>query len=99
MNKNMRWLWHSLLAILLVGMLPGLLQPQTASAADDRVLDQSQPLQNMSGMVGSSDGPYLGEVFTAGLSGILDRVRLVLEHYAPDPANGPVNVSIRAVTV
>lgn len=98
MNKIMRWLWHSLLAILLVGVLPGLLQPQTASAADDRVLDQSQPLQNMSGMVGSSDGPYLGEVFTAGLSGILDRVRLVLENYAPDPANGPVNVSIRAVT-
>jgi hypothetical protein len=42
--------------------------------------------------------PRLGEVFTAGLSGILDRVSVMLENYAPDPASGPVNISIRAVT-
>jgi hypothetical protein len=42
--------------------------------------------------------PRLGEVFTAGISGILDRVSVTLENYAPDHACGPVNISIRAVT-
>jgi hypothetical protein len=97
MNKNKRRLWQSFVTTVLLGVLPGLLQFQAASAASDPVLDQSQTLQNTSGMVGIVE-PRLGEVFTAGVSGILDRVSVMLENYAPDPACGPVNISIRAVT-
>ncbi len=83
-------------ALALVGVLP-LLHPGSASAASGYMLDQSQTKQDIGGMIGS--GEYrTGEVFTAGIYGILDRVSIVLANYAPSPATGPVNVSIQTVT-
>jgi len=98
MNKNKLGLWRSVVTTILLAVLPGLLQFPAANAASGYVLDQSQTAQNSSGEVGDSDGPYLGEVFTAGFSGILGRLSLLLENYAPNPATGPVNVSIQMVT-
>lgn len=84
------------LVLALLIAVPCLLYPAPAGASAE-VLDQSQTKQDSWGMIGS--GEYrTGQVFTAGMYGILDRVSVVLANYAPSPATGPVNVSIQTVT-
>lgn len=82
-----------ILILVLVGMRPVLL-PGTAGATAD-ALDQYQTVQNSWGMVGA---PRVGQVFTVGQYGYLDRVSVYLAKYPADPPTGYVSASIQTVT-
>jgi hypothetical protein len=75
--------------LVLVGVPSG-----SASAAAD-VLDQSQP--SWAYITRAIGGAPVAQIFTAGTYGILDRVSVVLENYAPNPATSPLQVVIQAV--
>ncbi|HET7215440.1 MAG TPA: hypothetical protein VFL79_17755 [Terriglobia bacterium] len=79
--------------LLAVAVALVVLHPAPA-AATVSVLDQSQAAQNSLGDIGIAQG----EVFTAGLSGYLDRVSLYLGLPASGAVTGQVNVQIELVT-
>jgi len=82
------------LTLALVIAVPGLLYPALAGAT--ATLDQSQPVSQSPHTVGYDT---LGaQIFTAGVSGELNRVSLRLENYTSSPPTGAVlNISIQTV--
>lgn len=91
-----------LLAMTLVALslLPGMLHPAAAGAASDDVLDQSQTTTNNYVAISNLWGTLhqMGQTFTAGVHGNLDRVSVRLENDATYPATGSITVSIQTVT-
>jgi len=70
--------------------------PQSAGAMSGDMLDQSQTVTTGYGEVGLGE-PRLGQVFTAGMYGLMDRVRVELASSTRSPATGSVHVSIQTL--
>jgi hypothetical protein len=74
--------------------VPGLLYPASAGATE--MLDQSQTVSQSPQTVGYD--MQRAQTFTAGVSGVLDRVSLRLENYTSSPPTGAVlNISVQTV--
>jgi hypothetical protein len=82
------------LTLALVIAVPGLLYPASAGATE--MLDQSQTVSQSPQTV--SYNIQRAQTFTAGVSGVLDRVSLRLENYTSSPPTGAVlNISVQTV--
>ena len=85
------------LTVALVGAVAGLLPAGAALAqVPPDVEDQSQWLHNLWGTVTGPEYRW-GQIITAGKTGTLDRVSLLLSHETV-PAIGPIKISIQTVT-
>jgi len=82
------------LTLALLIAVPGLLYPASAGATE--MLDQSQTVSQSPVTVGYD--LQRAQTFTAGVSGVLDRVSLRLENYWSSPPTGAVlNISVQKV--
>ncbi len=88
-----------LLSAMAVMLLVVLLRPGPAAAAtvtNIDVLDRSQTVAtNNFALFGGST--RAGQIFTAGIHGLLDRVSVYVENFNPGPSSSPITISIKTV--